>query len=166
MSTEIILADYGNTEHAKAIGFLMNSYARDPFGGGSALPGEISENIAHELGKRDYAFTLLCFVDGEAVGLTNCFEMFSTFACKPIVNIHDVVVRQEYRGRGLSTKMLQACEQEALKRGCVKLTLEVLSNNEVAKSSYQKFGFGAYQLNEGQLNPELGHVLFWQKTIN
>ena len=161
MSTEIILADYANREHAKAIGYLMNSYARDPFGGGSALPGEISETIAQELGKRSYAFTFLCFVDSYAVGLMNCFEMFSTFACKPIVNIHDVVVLEDYRGRGLSSEMLKACEAEAIKRGCSKLTLEVLSNNHVAKSSYRKFGFSDYVL-----DPKHGHALFWQKAIN
>ena len=160
MNTEIITADYHNPAHAKAIGYLMNCYARDPMGGGAALPGEITENLASELGKRDYAITLLCFIDGEAVGLANCFEMFSTFAGKPLLNIHDLVIVEQFRGRGLSTKLLAAVEGIARERGCCRLTLEVLSDNHPAKASYQKLGFSNYQL-----NPEHGHALFWQKTL-
>jgi hypothetical protein len=26
-----------------------------------------------------------------AVGLVNCFEGFSTFACKPLVNVHELL---------------------------------------------------------------------------
>ena len=36
---------------------------------------------------------------GVAVGLVNCIEGFSTFACRPLVNVHDVVVRESHRGR-------------------------------------------------------------------
>jgi len=38
--------------------------------------------------------------------------------------------------------------------------LEVLSNNEVAKSAYSKFGFSGYEL-----DPKAGAALFWQKTL-
>ncbi|MFT5906124.1 MAG: ribosomal protein S18 acetylase RimI-like enzyme, partial [Cryomorphaceae bacterium] len=41
-----------------------------------------------------------------------------------------------------------------------KITLEVLSKNEVAKSAYQKFGFSGYEL-----DPEAGKALFWEKPI-
>ena len=156
----IITADYHKPEHAQAIASLMQCYAKDPFGGGKALSEDACQQIASELGKRDYAFSLIGFVEQEAVALINCFETFSTFVCKPLINIHDIVVKEDYRGRGYSHALLQAVETIGVQRGCCKLTLEVLSNNEIAKSSYQKFGFGDYQL-----NPEHGHALFWQKTL-
>ena len=157
---EIILADYNKPEHIQAIAELMQHYASDPFGGGKSLSQDLANTIAMELGKRDYAFTLLGYIDDKPIALINCFEMFSTFACKPLINIHDIVVMQDYRGQGLSHALLAEVETIARQRGCCKLTLEVLSNNHIAKASYEKFGFGDYQL-----NPEHGHALFWQKTL-
>ena len=160
MPTTLIQADYHNPQHAKDIGYLMNCYARDPMGGGAALPVEILDNIAAELGKRDYAFSVLYYVDDKPAGLINGFEGFSTFSCKPLVNIHDVIVIKEYRGQQISIKMLSKVEEIAKQRSCCKMTMEVLEGNHVAKNAYQKFGFGSYQL-----DPEIGQALFWQKAL-
>lgn len=158
---EIIRADYLNPRHARDLGFLLNSYARDPMGGNAALPGEITENLARELHKRPYAFTVLCYVDGQAAGMVNCFEAFSTFACKPLVNVHDVVVIEAFRGRGLSERMLGMVEDIARERGCCKLTLEVLEGNHPAKAVYQRLGFAGYEL-----DPAMGKAVFWQKPLS
>lgn len=157
---DILTADYHNPQHMAAIADLMEQYSSDPFGGGQKLNREISRKIAAELARREFAFTLLGYVDNQAMALANCFELFSTFACRPLINIHDIVVAEPYRGRGFSHQLLHAVEALAKARGCCKLTLEVLSNNHVAKASYQTFGFGDYQL-----NPEHGHALYWQKTL-
>ena len=160
MTFTIIEANYSNPDHANAIAALMQTYASDPFGGGKSLPEAIAKQIANELGKRNYAFSLLGYIDEQAIALVNCYEGFSTFACRPLINIHDIVVKKEYRGCGYAKQLLQTVEEIAKQRGCCKLTLEVLSNNDVAKSAYQAFGFGDYQL-----NPEHGQALFWQKTL-
>lgn len=139
---------------------LLNHYARDPMGGGQALAQQVSQQIVNELAQRPYAVSVLAYIDDKAAGLVNCFEGFSTFSCRPLMNIHDVVVLDEYRGHGISQQMLQKVEEIARARGCCKLTLEVLSNNEVAKAAYQKHGFSDYQL-----DPEAGTALFWQKLL-
>ena len=110
--------------------------------------------------KLPHAFTIIAYVDGIAAGLITCFEQFSTFACKPLINIHDVIVLKQYRENGLSQKMLEKVESIAISKGCCKLTLEVLDGNKVAQSSYNKFGFADYQL-----DPKLGKALFWQKVL-
>lgn len=161
MPSSILIADYTNPEHIEAIGFLLKHYAKDPFGGGKDLDDDAGIKICEELNKRDYAFSLLAFVDNKPAGLTTCFESFSTFSCKPIVNIHDIVVHQHYRGRGLSHSMLSKVEEIAREKDCAKLTLEVLSNNNVAKASYQTFGFISYEL-----DPQHGHALFWEKPLS
>ncbi len=160
MQIEVIQANYLNSVHAKDIAALLNAYACDPMGGGKPLASEVMANLAKELSQRPHAFSVLAYVDTEPAGLINCFELFSTFACKPLVNIHDVVVAKAFRGCGLSHKMLAAVEAIARKRGCCKLTLEVLSGNIVAKSSYNKFGFKNYEL-----DPELGSASFWEKPL-
>lgn len=57
-----------------------------------------------------------------------------------MVNVHDVVVKEQFRGLGLS-QMLQKVEERARQRGCCKITLEVLEGNALAQSAYRKFGF-------------------------
>jgi len=129
----VLQASYTNPVHAEAIGVVLNAYAQDPMGGGHALSDDILQRLPGELAKRPHAFSVLAFVDGEPAGLVNCFEGFSTFACRPLVNVHDVSVVPKFRGLGLSQKMLLKVENIARQRGCCKITLEVLEGNAVAR---------------------------------
>jgi ribosomal protein S18 acetylase RimI-like enzyme len=156
----VLQASYSNPVHAEAIGFVLNQYAEDPMGGGQSLSADTRQQLAIELAKRPHAFSVLAFIAGEPVGLVNCFEGFSTFACRPLVNIHDVVVIDKHRGLGISQKMLAKVEEIARQRGCCKLTLEVLEGNETAQGAYRKIGFAGYEL-----DPEMGRAMFWQKTL-
>ena len=156
----VVQADYSNPVHAQALRDVLNHYANDPMGGGEALSPQVLEQLPAELAKRPHAFSVLAFVDGEAAGLVNCFEGFSTFAGKPLVNVHDVSVCGAFRGLGLSQKMLLKVEEIARERDCCKITLEVLEGNPVAQGSYRKFGFS-----EGQLDPAYGRMLFWNKYL-
>ena len=130
-------------------------------GGGKALSEFALSHIVSELNKRSYAFSFLAYVNGHPAGLLNCFEALSTFYCKPLINIHDIMVLTAYRGLGISHRLLDAVEALAIEKGCCKLTLEVLSENVIAKSSYQKFGFSGYEL-----DPEAGQAVFWQKRLS
>lgn len=160
MNIHVIKADYLDEKHAQEIQFLLNSYASDPMGGGKILDENVQKNVVKELAKRPYAFSILAYIDDKPCGLVNCFEAFSTFACRPLINIHDLAVLVEYRGHGISQKMLEKVEEIAVEKNCCKITLEVLCNNEPAKASYQKFGFSDYEL-----DPNAGSALFWQKKI-
>jgi len=93
-SAEILVlqASYTNPVHAEAICLVLNHYAEDPMGGGQPLPAHVLEQLPAELARRPHAFSVLAFVGGEPAGLVNCFEGFSTFACRPLVNVHDVSV--------------------------------------------------------------------------
>lgn len=160
MNIEIIQADYLSEQHEKEIPILLDAYASDPMGGGKPLDLAVKQNLVKELSKLSNAFSVIAYIDGVPGGLVNCFESFSTFSCKPLINIHDVVVLDKYRGKGISQKMLKKVEDIALMKGCCKVTLEVLSNNEVAKSAYKKFGFSGYEL-----DPKIGTAMFWQKQL-
>ncbi|WP_339425523.1 GNAT family N-acetyltransferase [Pseudomonas proteolytica] len=156
----VLQASYSNPVQAEAIGLLLSHYAQDPMGGGKALSADLLEQLPAELAKRAHAFSVLAFVGGEPAGLVNCFEGFSTFACRPLVNVHDVVVMEQFRGLGLSQKMLQKVEEIARQRGCCKITLEVLEGNPVAQASYRKFGF-----DDSVFDPAHGRMLFWSKVL-
>jgi len=160
MNTEIVQVDYHNPKHAQHMIELLDCYATDPMGGGVALSDFTAQNLIPELAKRHDAFSLIAYVDGQPAGLINCFEGFSTFACKPLINIHDVVVANEYRRMGISESMFNQVNKIAVKRGCCKLTLEVLEGNSIAQSAYEKYGFKQYQLDE-----QNGAAMFWEKKL-
>ena len=112
------------------------------------------------MSKRSDVFTVLAYVDEAPAGIINCVEGFSTFSCKSLINIHDCGVLAKYRGLGLSLKMFGEVEKIAREMGCCKLTLEVLQGNKVAQNAYKKLGFSGYEL-----DPKLGHALFWEKKL-
>jgi len=161
MKTEIIIVDYHDPVHVKDLLMLMETYARDPMGGGKGLDDGVKQCLAGALAKIPHAFSVLGYIDGAAAGLMNGFEAFSTFACKPLVNIHDAIVLEKFRGLGLSHMMLRKVEEIARERGCCKITLEVLEENETARASYRKFGFEDYRL-----DPMMCRALFWQKELH
>ena len=108
-------------------------------------------------------FSVLAFDDANnhvPVGLVNCVEGFSTFACRPLVNIHDVVVSASHRGQRIGEQLLGLVEQLARERGACKLTLEILSENTPAMKLYRRIGFDNYQL-----EPTMGQAQFMQKWL-
>ena len=160
MSTEIFKVDYSDSKHSTDLGFLMNSYALDPMGGGRALSSFAQSNLALELSKLAHAWSVICYVDDSPAGLINCFEGFSTFKCQRLLNIHDIIVYKDFRGKSISQLMLVKVEEIARERDCCKLTLEVLQGNTVAQKAYLKFGFSGYEL-----DPKLGQAMFWEKPL-
>ena len=158
--TNIQIADFNNPAHASAVVYLLNEYAKDPMGGGEELSDFAKTNLVNEMAKRSGVYAILAFVNGNSAGLANCIEGFSTFACKPLLNIHDMVVLAEYRGQGISSQLLKKAEELATSLGCCKLTLEVLEGNKTAQAAYVANGFVGYQLVS-----EMGQAMFWQKKI-
>lgn len=163
MSTAAITvrrADYASPSDAQAIVALLDAYACDPAGGAQALEDEVKNRLVPELAARPQAFSILAF-DGDApVGLVNCIEGFSTFKCKPLINVHDVAVLASHRGRGIAEQMLALAERIGIERGAVKMTLEVLEGNAPALKLYQRVGYEGYQL-----DPALGCARFMQKWL-
>ncbi len=157
---EILDADLSNPAHAAALVRLLDEYAQDDMGGNCGLPDFAKANLAAELGKWPGTHVILAFDRAHAVALAVCFEGFSTFACKPLLNIHDIMVTRSHRGLGISKRLLSRAEEIAIALGCCKLTLEVLEGNAIAQSAYRACGYAGYQL-----SPQAGQALFWQKKL-
>ena len=160
MSVEIRKVDFLNTHEAQHLLMLLGNYALDKQGRGEPLSQYVQENLIGELQKSPIAVCFIAYKNSKPIGLANCFYAFSTFSAKPLLNVHDLIVVDGNRGEGIGTKILNAVENEAKSKGCCKVTLEVLQNNERAKRVYQSFGFAGYNLGEEENN-----ALFWQKKI-
>ena len=158
---KIEMADYHKPLHRQAIEQLMAAYALDPMGGGEALPYSVIGNLCNALAGELGAVTLLAFDGEKAVALVTALRGFSTFKCRPLLNIHDVMVLCEFRGQGLSGRMIAELEGYARRQGYCKMTLEVLANNRAAQSVYLQCGLAPYEL-----DPEQGSATFWQKTLD
>lgn len=153
-------ADYADPRDAHALVDLLDAYARDPAGGGEPLAADVRKGLVPALASRPWAFSVLAFDGDTPVGLINCLEGFSTFKCRPLVNVHDVAVLTSHRGRGIAEAMMAEVERIARERGACKLTLEVLSGNAPAMRLYQRIGFAGYQL-----DPAMGSAQFLQKWL-
>ncbi len=153
-------ADYANDAHASALVRLLDAYAADPMGGSAGLSDFAKANLVLCLAARPQAYSVLAYSGDLPVGLVNCIEGFSTFSCRPLVNVHDVAVLSAYRGRGIADQMLALCETVARERGACKMTLEVLQGNVGAIRVYERFGFAGYQLGSA-----MGQASFMQKWL-
>lgn len=157
----IVQADLTNESHAGAYLKLMSHYACDPMGGGEDLSDFAKQNLVSTLLKRNDVVILLIFKEDKPAAVLTAIEGFSTFACKPLFNIHDVAVYKDFRGQKLTNMLFSEIEKIAKLRGYCKITLEVLSGNEIAKNAYLKQGYADYQL-----DPTHGSALFWSKSLN
>ena len=132
----------------------------DIMGGGQDLSEDVRQQLIPGLRKNSSSVIVIAFEGQTAVGLSISFFGFSTFYAKPLLNIHDFVVVESHRGKGIAKLMLDKLEEIAKSKGCCKLTLEVLEGNVRAQKVYQSFGFSAYQLDD-----TMGKALFWDKKL-
>ena len=160
MSIEIREANFERA--AEAAGFLavLESYARGATGGGTPLDQDVKRRLVPALREQPGALVLLAFSDGGVVGIASCFFGFSTFAARPLLNVHDLAVLPEFQGRGIGGALLAAAEERAVARGCCKVTLEVLETNAGARRLYQQRGFRDFEL-AGVAQ----RTLFWVKPL-
>ncbi|MFK7817255.1 MAG: GNAT family N-acetyltransferase [Planctomycetaceae bacterium] len=160
MAVRVAKVDYSDPKEADHFRDLLNAYACDRFGAGEALPQDVLDALPVRLAEFPTAFSVIAYVDDEPAALANCFFGFSTFAARRLVNIHDVVVLDKFRGQGLSRKLFESVEQIARDSDCCKLTLEVLEHNDIALAAYRRFGFDNYEL-----DPTAGRALFMDKKL-
>jgi GNAT superfamily N-acetyltransferase len=138
---EIIICDYSDPAHRKAVASLINAYISDEMGGGNLLTEKAQQRMIEGLSNYPKAVVLLARDSGIFVGLLTAFENFSTFTAKPMINVHDVFVLKEYRGKSIGRKLMNAIIDEARERKCIRVTLEVRKDNVKAQNLYQSLGF-------------------------
>jgi ribosomal protein S18 acetylase RimI-like enzyme len=139
----IVEADLSHQRDQEAIVRLTDAYARDAFGNGQPLADEVLRAIIPGLQSHPGTVVFIAYHDQEPVGIATCFRGFSTFAGRPLINIHDLAVLAAYRGRGIGRQLLEAVETRARETGCCRVTLEVREDNATARSIYEGAGFGS-----------------------
>jgi ribosomal protein S18 acetylase RimI-like enzyme len=134
-------ANFSDPVDCAGIVDVIDSYARDAIGGGTPLPADVRQRLAPALRDHPAALVLLAFAGERPVGVATCFLGLSTFQARPLLNIHDLAIVPDWRGKGVGRALLAAAEVAARERGCCKLTLEVLDDNVRARALYERYGF-------------------------
>jgi ribosomal protein S18 acetylase RimI-like enzyme len=134
-------ADLANPGHQDAVLAMVNAYARDPMGNGQDLPESVRSALIPGLRRHPMSLIFLAFDGDISVGIAVCFVGFSTFAARPLINVHDLAVISAYRGQGVGRRLLEHVEAKARELGCCKITLEVRQDNHTAQQLYWRVGF-------------------------
>lgn len=134
-------ARLADSRHADALVRLLDLMAREPAGGSQPLPAEVCRLVVPGLARLPNALVVLAWLGDDAVGMAICYQNFSTFAARPLMNIHDIMVDPGHRRRGIGLALLANVEEHARSRGCCRLTLEVRGDNVQAQALYLRFGF-------------------------
>ena len=162
---EVVDADLERPQHQQAVLDMVDAYSRDPLANNAPLSPAIRQQLIPGLRQHPTTVILLAYdrksaESAEPVGIAVCFLGFSTFAARPLLNIHDLCALPSHRGRGVGRLLLAAVEAKARALGCCKVTLEVQENNHRARQIYQSAGFGQYTL-----QAEGGGALYLAKPL-
>lgn len=157
MNEEIYIEpiNFNNADHLNAMVELINEYIKDEMGGGTPIKGVKALHLVDGLNNQKNALILLASINTVPAGLVVAFEHFATFTVKKILNVHDIIVTEKFRGIGVGKKLMEGVVLEAEKRNCSKVSLEVREDNYIAQHLYQSLGFG-------ECNPPMK---FWVKPI-
>ena len=138
---QVVQADLDLPSHRDAVVRLLDAYAQDEMGIGRALDDAVRQRLVEGLQAHPSCMILLAQLESEPVGLAVCFLGYSTFAARPLINIHDLIVAPGLRRKGVAARLLAAVEVRARALGCCKVTLEVRVDNAAARSLYAREGF-------------------------
>ena len=156
MTIRTVDLDFANADQVAQVLRILSVYAMEDGGGNRQISQEIQTRLPQRLNDFPGREVLVALDGDESIGVAICFTGFSTFNAMPILNLHDLAVLPQHRGKGAGSALLQAVTARARERGCCKVTLEVIATNDGAQRLYQRHDFHA---------PNAGSTYFMEKPL-
>ena len=135
----IIEADLKIKEHSDAVILLTKEFSNDHEN--KTQESFTIKNLIKGLRNHPTTIIFIAYKNNYPIGQAICFKGFSTFNAKPLINIHDLYVNKNHRGKGVGSQLINRIEKKAKLLDCCKITLEVVENNLQALKTYDKNGF-------------------------
>ncbi|WP_462247514.1 GNAT family N-acetyltransferase [Ekhidna sp.] len=95
--------------------------------------------------KNEDSEIFVCSDKGELVGFVQLYPLFSSTRMKKFWLLNDLFVDSNYRGKGLSLKLIEQAKDLVRKTGACGMFLETEITNTIGNKLYPRAGF---QLNE------------------
>jgi len=151
----LLPVDLNKEEHRQQLIRLLDTYMQDEMGGGGSMTEMLAPQILDGLINYPGYLGFFVLIDDQFAALANCNRNFSTFKAKPLINIHDLIVHPDFRGKGAGKFLLNGITSYAEKNGCCRINLEVRNDNMIAQHLYKKCGFA-------ECHPPM---FFWEKNL-
>ncbi|SON48374.1 Acetyltransferase family protein [Vibrio tapetis subsp. tapetis] len=149
--TKTIRIDINNNLQRSQFNQLFNEYAK-------AVSANLDPLVTNKIFELPYFHGFLCYIEQQPVAFAVCFESFSTYRSKKVLNIHDFMVSLNHRGQGMGKILLAGIEQHCIEQDFLKITLEVDEDNIAAQKLYTSCRFEDHQV-------ALKGLLHWQKYL-
>jgi GNAT superfamily N-acetyltransferase len=98
----------------------------------------IQDYIENGFGDNPIFFSFLAYDEGKLAGFALWYFRFSTWKGKRFY-LEDLYVKDEFRGKGIGQKLIEACIEEAKQTKCTGMMWQVLDWNTPAIEFYKKY---------------------------
>jgi len=93
---------------------------------------------------KSYALKFTAEENGKILGSAYLYVMFNDLHKEPFGFLENVFVKEENRGNGIGSKLVNAIIKEAKKQNCYKIICTSRYENEQVHKFYNKLGFKDY----------------------
>ena len=128
-------------EDLKKVSVLFDQY-RIFYRNSSDVAG--AEIFLKERLQKNESVIYVAAVNGELVGFTQLYPQFSSTRMKRSWLLNDLYVLPDYRGKGISKKLIDAAKQLAKDTNAAGLLLETEKTNTIGNRLYPSAGFTHY----------------------
>ncbi len=104
------------------------------------------EFLTERLSNRDSEIFVCETIDHKIVGFAQLFLLFSSTRMKKLWLLNDLFVNSEYRGKGISVKLIERAKKLVTDSAACAMFLETEKSNLIGNNLYHKTGF---EQNEG-----------------
>jgi ribosomal protein S18 acetylase RimI-like enzyme len=90
---------------------------------------------------RGESVIFLAMEDGEPLGFTQLYPVFSSTHCRPLWILNDLYVAPEARRRGVARMLMDQARDHAVETGACGIQLETAHTNSNAQRLYESLGY-------------------------
>lgn len=165
--TSVCLRSPQATDAAQMVSYLKTVCAETPFltrePEEADIPLDKEESILQRIASSPSDLMIACEIDGRIVGNAN-LNCMTRIRMRHRASV-GVAIMQEYWGRGIGSLLFSELIRIAKTLGILQLELEVIGNNDRARSMYERFGFAvvgekpnAFRLKDGTMLSEISMI--------